>query len=166
MALRSFRFPIHRYCFAVDAVAPYEIPLWHPLVVHLPPALSIAVVVLAALWLLRGRRAWLDALVVITTLAALGTIASFYTGEAAYAQSEGVPIVEELVELHEDAGLVAMWASIALAIVTAALSYRHREGEAGLGIRIAFFLLSLGVVGVIAWTAHVGGLMVWGVPAG
>ena len=99
-------------------------------------------------------------------LGAAGALAAYLTGEEMEAQAEGVPIVEMLVEKHESLGkwtlVVATGATLAVA-ACAWVEARRRTLPAAL--RWITALLVLAAAGLAAWTGHLGGLMVWGVPA-
>lgn len=122
----------------------------------------------AALWLFFDRRWMLMAAAALQTLGWVVTWAAFLTGEALEEQSEGVPIVDELVGFHESMAEWSLWiigvsAVLFLLIIRGTARDVSRSGSA-LWIRIAGFLVALAAAALIAWVSHIGGVMVWGTP--
>ena len=157
----------------------YDIPLWHPVAVHFPPALLVASVGVAALWLVRGTPQWRRCLLFLLLLGAAGTLLAYQTGEAMYAQSQGVPMVELFIDLHESVALYALWAAAGALAVVGALSIWLERRELTerppaadeptplrepLTARATGLLATLLAALLVAYTAHIGGVMVWGVP--
>ena len=143
----------------------YTIPVLHPLLVHFPLALLVAAAPIAVVWALRRTTFWRDAALLLLALGALGALAAYLTGEAMEEQSEGVPIVDRFVEQHETLALWTLGLAAAAMLAFAALSWYERQGsKAGGALRWAAALLAVAAAALVAWTAHLGGLMVWGVP--
>ncbi len=147
----------------------YRIPALHPLAVHFPIALSMVVVIVAGLWLVHNRDTLLTVAVWLQVLVASAAWAAVSTGDVLKEQSEGVPIVDQFVSLHEQLGEYAWYASVALAalLLAARFSARRNTRRAGapLWLRLFVFLALAANFGLIAWVSHIGGIMVWGVPA-
>lgn len=146
----------------------YTIPVLHPVVVHFPVALTVAAAFCAWVWLGSDRIVWLRAVIWLMAVSFLGAVAAWQTGEAMEKQSEGVAIVETFVETHESLGLASM---ITLGVLTAgaflALQVVRRDTSRAGGapaLRWAVALLVTAAACLIGLTAHVGGIMVWGVP--
>ena len=145
----------------------YEIPVWHPVVVHFPPALLVASLGAAIVWFVRGTRHWRRFLLFLLSLSLLGTLLAYFTGDAMHAQSEGVPMVELFVEQHETVALYTLWVTVAALGVVGGFTIwlerarRAREPFAG---RLAALIVTLAATLLVAYTAHIGGVMVWGVP--
>ncbi len=143
----------------------YTIPVWHPVTVHFPIVLLLVAALAAVVWAWRGSAAWRGAALLLMALGTAGAFASRITGEAMAEQSEGVPVVEMFIENHEKG---ALWTVITGALATAALLaawYAGRRGvRVGWAIRAGIALLALAAAALVAWTGHLGGLMVWGVP--
>lgn len=151
----------------MDQVLQYEIPVLHPVAVHFPIVLVLLAAFVAVVWLLRDRMVWLIAASYIQAAGLIGSIIAFLSGEVMEEQSEGVPIVDELVHLHEDAALVAAWLtgiSVAAFLLATYLTRRDtsRPGSP-FWLRLLATLLAVGAAVAIAWTALIGGTMVWGV---
>lgn len=137
---------------------------FHPKLVHIPMALGvlmplIAGGVLLAWW--RGwlpRRAWLLAVGLQAILLASGALA-MRSGEAEEDRVERV-VPERLIEEHEEAAEVFVWASggvLALMLLAAALGSR----KAGLPTAAAATLGTLLVLGLGYRTGQAGGSLVY-----
>lgn len=155
----------------LQALSTYEIPIWHPIVVHYPIALVAAGMLAALGWLVVGTRFWRHCTVYLYGLGLAATGAAYWTGEEAYEQSKDVPIVDELAPVHAD---YAAYTLAAVAVVTVVLAAAVvwinrrplRVGDAAVDpfwIRAVVVLLSAAATTLIVYTAHLGGLMVWGV---
>lgn len=152
----------------MDAVFQYEIPALHPLAVHFPLALILAAALTALIWCFRGTAFWRNATLLIMALGTIGAACAYFTGDAMKEQSEGVPIVEDLAGLHEEMGLYTLIASAAASvalIVFRLLVSSARTGRDPLLSRIAVACLVFTAAALVAWTAHIGAIMTWGVVA-
>lgn len=152
----------------IDQLADYSIPVLHPVVVHFPVALSVVALVTAGIWLWRNRPEWWRVTLLMQSLAALGTLIAVQTGEAMQEQSEGVAMVDQFVELHESTGERALWLlglSLVILLFTRWMGARETE-YAGVRFRwrLAAFVAVLATAVLVGLTAHIGGLMTWGVP--
>lgn len=151
-----------------DQLAEYTIPVLHPVVVHFPVALSVAALVTAGIWLVRNSPDWWRATLLLQALSALGTLMAVRTGEVMEEQSEGVAMVDQFVELHETMGERALWLmGVSLVVLLFARWMGNREtSHAGVRFRwrLMAFLIVLTSVVLVGLTAHIGGLMTWGVP--
>lgn len=155
-------------CPLFEQVFQYRISALHPLLVHFPIAVVFLSLAAAALWLFFDRRWMLVAAAVLQTLGWVATWAAFLTGEALEEQSEGVPIVDELVGFHESMAEWSLWvigvsALVFLLMIRMAARDVSRPGSA-LWMRVAGFLVALAAAALIAWVSHIGGVMVWGTP--
>ncbi|WP_456429453.1 DUF2231 domain-containing protein [Rhodocaloribacter sp.] len=153
----------------MEKVLQYEIPVWHPIAVHFPMALILTGAVCMALWLIRGAHFWRSCALLVYAFGMAGALFAYFTGEAMEEQVEGTPIVEELVRLHEDMGLYTLiFTGLTLAgIVALTIWERYRpiarpQADPVL-IRFGLGLLAVISAALVAWTAHIGGIMVWGV---
>ena len=117
-------------------------------------------------WLFRDRIQWLVSAFYIQLLSLIGSILAYLSGEEMEAQSEGVPIVDELVHTHEEAALFATLAVGLSALVLLVTLVVHRSKtehpDTPLGMRLLATIFVLLAAILIALTAHVGGTMVWG----
>lgn len=148
----------------------YEIPIWHPIVVHFPIGLLAAGTLSVVIWLLLGRPFWRNCSAFLYGLGAAAAGAAYWTGEAAHEQSEDVPIVDELAPLHVDYATYTLVLSIltAAALLAAIIWSRYRplrigdRGQDSLWVRLTITVLAVLTAVLLTYTAHVGGLMVWG----
>lgn len=153
----------------MEPLQTYEIPLLHPLAVHFPIALLVVGTVAVLLWVGKPTAFWYRCATLVYLAGSLGTIAAYFTGEAAEDYGEDVPIVEEIVELHEQ---MAIW-TLAATLITLLtlvllrpqlLSGTKDQTPPAFPIRVAVGVLAVVATILVAWTSHLGGLMVWGVP--
>jgi uncharacterized membrane protein len=148
----------------VDQVFRYKIPALHPVVVHFPVVLVLVATIFVILWAIHNRRSMLVSAVWIQMAAFAAIVGSYLSGQVMAENSEGVPIVDALVGLHEEAAWISMWmAGITLvtAIVVLVRS-RRNVSSTETWIRLIVSLLALLTSLGILWTAHIGGTMVWG----
>ena len=160
----------------MDSFADYTIPVWHPLVVHLPIAALALAGVASLIWALTRHRGWFVACVFLSVAGAVGAAAAYLSGDAMLEQAAGVPVVDELVGLHKQLGLLTLlsaiigaicWAAVAIANPkTAGLEGAQADRRAPSNwIRAGLVLVTLVAAFLGLRTGHLGGIMVWGVPA-
>lgn len=151
-----------------DQLVDYTIPLLHPVVVHFPVALALAVVLTGAFWLARNKMRWWRMSVILELLALVGGVAAMRTGEAMKEQSEGVAMVDRFVEWHETMGERAVWAMGLAIVVLLAMRWIGLRETAHAGVRLRWrligFLFILIAAILVTLTGHIGGIMTWGVP--
>jgi uncharacterized membrane protein len=157
----------------METVFEYRIPVLHPLVVHFPLALLLASALAAVVWMFRGTAFWRRCLLFVLSLGTAGALLAYFTGDAMEEQSEGVPLVDALGELHEQMGLFTLLAALAACAGVAVFSFRQerqhsRHWRSQVPRDPILYRLVLGLVvciaaALVAWTAHIGGTMVWGV---
>lgn len=153
---------------AMDAVFQYEIPVLHPLAVHFPLALLLAAAMTALVWCFRGTFFWRQSTLLLTALGTIGAALAYTSGDAMEEQSEGVPIVEDLVGLHEEMGLYTLIVSAAATIVLVVFAIvvrRTNERRDPILARVMVACLVFLAAALVAWTAHIGATMTWGVVA-
>ncbi len=155
-----------------DSVFEYSIPYWHPLAVHFPLVFLLLAGGTSAVYAIIGTALWRRALL---TFLALGAAAAFWaerTGEALHDSMEGTPIVEELVEFHQTAAHWTVRASLVALLVGIGLTYWWRRRTASrtrplqtirepIWMRLVLLILAGTAAMLVAYTAHVGGVMVW-----
>ncbi len=153
----------------MEKVLQYEIPVWHPIAVHFPIALIFTGAVCVLLWLLRSSTFWRKCALVLYAFGMAGALFAYFTGEAMEEQVEGAPIVEELVHLHEEMGLYTLIVTgfVLVVLLTLTVWARYRpiakpQSDLVL-IRLGMGLLAILSAALVLWTAHIGGVMVWGV---
>lgn len=148
----------------------YEIPFLHPLLVHFPIALILFGAVTVVTWAVVARPFWYRVSVLAFAAGAASALAAYLTGEDAEHAAEDVPIVEEIVHLHEDLAIYTLAATVITLIalivaqphLLAMRDHGHRPPAAAT-IRWAVAALALAAGVLVAWTGHLGGIMVWGV---
>lgn len=153
----------------MDHVLRYQIPVVHPFVIHFPIALVIVALVFVLVWIFRDRIFWMRNAIIVQVFGFIGAMAAYLTGEAMKEQSEGVPIVEDLVHAHEDAALIALiLIGVSIVSLVGARLFSNRDTShpgTRFWIRLVVGMIAVAAAVAVAWTAHIGGTMVWGVSA-
>jgi uncharacterized membrane protein len=90
---------------------------------------------------------------------AVGAIVSYLTGEAAEETVENLGgISKNLIEQHEEFGLIALFTLLGLGIMSlTALILTLKKSSYTRAAALATFLISIISFGVIAWTGYLGG---------
>jgi uncharacterized membrane protein len=151
----------------METVLQYEIPVLHPLAVHFPVALLVAAAGFAVVWAATGHALWRRVSAAALFVGTAGAAFAYFTGEAMKELSEDIPIVEDLVGLHENLALATLLVSVAMSIVACLIEWRRRRSSVDASDSVPFrviVLLGFIVVAALVLVAgHVGGIMVWGV---
>ncbi len=151
----------------MDAVFDYRIPVFHPLAVHLPVTLLLVSALAAIIWMFRGTAFWRRCLVFLMFLSAPAALLAYLTGDAMKDRSEGVPIIDELVGLHERMALLTLIVTMIVAVFLGLYALRvERIGGIKadpVQARVGFSLMIFVAAALVAWTAHIGAAMTWGV---
>lgn len=126
----------------------------HPAVIHYPIALgTIGSLVLLAYAIL--RRDWLRWFgPILLTLALAGAGAAYFSGESASDRAEHAGVPDKEIEQHES---LAIWSIGVLALATL-LAWATVAGRRGVWVAAP---LSVAAAGLILWTAHYGGRLVY-----
>lgn len=149
----------------------YEIPYLHPLAVHVPMVLLLLAAGVAVVYAARGTVLWRSAALVLLALGAAGAWFAVQTGETLAEAVEGEPMVDLVGGAHETAAEWTAWTSTVGALLFAGVAvWRRRqpatpEAADPLLVRLALLVAALAAAALVAWTGHLGGIMVWGVPA-
>jgi uncharacterized membrane protein len=126
----------------------------HPAIVHFPIALS-AVGALAAIAYLLLRRDWLRWFApILLSLALLGAVAAYFSGNAAEDRAEAIGVPEKAIEQHEETGLWALGVVGLACLLTWATHARRR------GVWLSA-LVACAAAGLILWNGHLGGKLVF-----
>ena len=157
-----------------DLISQYDIPYLHPLMVHFPLVLLLLGAGVAVLYAALGRPVWRLAALGLFALGAAGAFAAHQTGEAMEHEMEGEPIVDAVLPAHERMAEYTLWASLLATLAYGGLTAAARRTTEDsirsrtepLAWRLAALLPALAAAALVAWTAHLGGIMVWGVPIG
>ena len=153
----------------LDQLSSYTIPVFHPMMVHFPIVLTVLAAICCAGWLFRDHLFWLYSSIWLAALGFIGALLSTRTGETMEEQGEGIAIIDDLVQLHEQMAERVTWV-LGISLVVLVFGFWQsrqdlvRPGTA-LWIRILSFILLLAAAVMVSLTAHIGGLMSWGVPA-
>ena len=156
----------------MDLLAQYEIPYLHPLAVHFPLVLLLLAGAVGLAYAIRGTALWRRALLVFLALGAATAYWAGETGETLEDDVRGEPMVEAIVDTHEQGAEWTLWAALgALAVAVGVTVWVRRlpaptevAQQEPLALRLVLLVVALVPAGLVAWTAHLGGLMVWGVP--
>ncbi len=161
----------------IETVLEYTIPYQHALAVHFPLVLLLLAAGAAAGYAVRGSAAWRHAVLWLLGLGAASAYWARATGPALLGDMEGTPIVDRLIETHATAAnwTVGLSALALLAALGGTLWWRRRQARYVLGapggalppeplaLRVGLLVPTLLAALAVAWTGHVGAVMVWGV---
>ena len=128
----------------------------HPMVVHFPIALLMAAWVIETLALVLRRSGWHKISLWNMGLGTLGALAAVLSGRQAMAAAKHSMEIYQVMELHERLGYVV------LVLAAAITAWRLFRGDR-LGRRSRWLLWGLltCAVGLTAFSAHLGGRMVY-----
>ena len=140
-----------------------SLPNWHPAFVHFPIALAPLALFFDVGALLMRKAEWLErAATAVWVLAAVAGFVAYETGESAADGLVGVPAsVEPLIGTHSDWGHWAFYGLAGFAVVRLVVALRDRDREK-IWLRWALLLPAAAVFGVVAYTAELGGQLVYG----
>lgn len=135
---------------------------FHPLAAHTPIAVLMAAAISEMLYLKYRSSALTGASRFCAVLGALGAIATAGLGWLMYLNHYKAG--QELLENHKWAGTIAGIASLPIALLGEWGARRaHRAGKAWHGFsRWTFRIAIFAIAGLIAFTAHLGGISHWG----
>ena len=153
-----------------DLLSQYDIPYLHPLAVHFPIVLLLLAAGAAVLYALVGRGVWRLAALGLFALGTLGAVVAGQTGETLKQDVEGEPVVEAVLGTHERVAEVTTWAAALATLAYGGLTVAARRRDAAsarepLAWRLAALVPAVAAALLVAYTGHLGGVMVWGVPA-
>lgn len=153
----------------LDLLTEYVIPYQHPLAVHFPVVLLLLGAAAALGYLALGRPAWRLAALLLCALGAGTAVWASETGETLQETVEGEPLAEVVLDSHQAGAAWTVRLSLLSVVALGGASVVARRR--GLGAPEPWWLrlaaLPAGAAaGLVAYTSHLGGIMVWGVPAG
>jgi uncharacterized membrane protein len=126
----------------------------HPMVVHFPIALGL-VGALAAVVYLFLRKEWLRWFApVLLTIALLGAVGAYFSGQNAEDRAEKLKVPETAIEEHEESSLYGL-GLIAVAALLSWATHAKRRGE------WVSTIVAVLAAAAIARTAHLGGQLVF-----
>ena len=158
----------------MDLLTQYEISFLHPLAVHFPLVLLLLAGAAGLAYAALGTAVWRNAVMIFLVLGAAGAFWAQQTGQTLKTAKRGEPMVEAIVETHQGSAEWTLWAALgALVVFTAASVWLRRlptptaVGEKDpFALRAGLALVALVPAALVAYTAHLGALMVWGRPVG
>ncbi|MEO8588800.1 MAG: DUF2231 domain-containing protein [Flavobacteriales bacterium] len=129
----------------------------HAMLVHFPIALLIVGFLFQLIGLFRANTFYRKAALYLLVLGALGTVATYLSGDQAGEGIEDGPL-EAPMDLHEDAATFTLWLTVATGVffVALALLKYTRTWTTVIGT-----ILFAAVVGGIARTGYLGGQLVY-----
>jgi uncharacterized membrane protein len=148
---------------------PFDAPHIHLMINHFPIILGVVGCVAGIIAWVTGRRdAWLYAVVTLT-LAALTVVPVHLTGDsAADVMKHRWYVVRESIEKHDDMSGITMWVMLIAGVASAYAWWRMvRRGEhapSPAWLRAFIVIAALGGTGLGAYTAYLGGEIVYGSP--
>jgi len=126
----------------------------HPAIVHFPIALT-AVGALSAVVYLLIRREWIRWFApVLLSLALLGAVAAYFSGESAKDRAEKLGVPEAAIEKHEETGI---W-GLGVTGLACLLSWATHTRRRGVWLSAA---VALTASGIFLWNGHLGGQLVF-----
>lgn len=132
-------------------------PHLHALVIHFPIALLMAGFLSELIALLSKKRFFKNASLYLLLLGTLGAIVAYVSGSyAGDGMTDG--LLQEPMELHEDAALVTLLLAIITALLRAAMYYFDYQKAWAQWVS---FLLFAALVGFVARTGYLGGQLVF-----
>lgn len=152
----------------MDLLSQYTIPYLHPLAVHFPLVLLLLSVPTSAMWLLTKREMWQQSTFHLSALAFAASVFAKKTGETLADGVEGEPMVEQILDAHAAAADYVVLISLVLVLLMTLAWFAGRYEKGAFAqktpMRIVVLVVTLLAAGLVAYTAHLGGLMTWGVP--
>jgi uncharacterized membrane protein len=139
---------------------PLRDELYHPLIVHLPIAISIIWVLFeSTLLLLRKKRREMDlSFVLLSSFGAISAFLANLTGELAESIHHTAASAEvmKLIEYHSDLAVYIVWFYVVLLVVASVIMVANFEW-----LRILRFGIACGLLIVVAIAAHRGAMLVF-----
>ncbi len=129
---------------------------FHPLTVHFPIALLMAALLIETLALAFKKSTWHRIALWNLALGTLGAAVAVLTGRQAAATAKHSFEIHQIMILHERLG----YAVLALAVVTVGWRLLKRDALSRRGRWVTWGLLGL-ACGILAFSAHLGGRMVY-----
>jgi len=132
-------------------------PHLHALIIHFPIALLIVGFLSEIIALWSKKEFFKNASLYLLLLGAIGAIAAYTSGSYA---GEGMTdgILQEPMEIHEEAALVTLWLAIITALIRVAMRYFDYQKA---WAQWASFLLFAVLIGYVARTGYLGGQLVF-----
>lgn len=132
----------------------------HLALTHVPVILIFVGLTILVVGLFTKNRTLIKASYTAVLVAGISAVPVFFSGEEAEEAVEHLPgVLEALIERHEEIAKVAMFSTMAAALVAFAALVALKRNAATKFFRAAVLLLVIGASGVMVQTAHLGGLI-------
>ena len=132
----------------------------HLLVVHLPVVGILAATVMMTLALIRNSEFMARTAIGLVVFGALLAAPAYFSGPYANdVVKRFTPIDDHLVEQHALIAKAAFFATVLLAAIAIKIWCDARGGETGKGTRIGLLCAMLVIAWLMAWAAHLGGII-------
>lgn len=144
-------------------------PHLHLMINHFPVILTVVGTAVLVLAFLRPRRGiWLYAAATLT-LSGLSAYPTFFTGdEAADVMRHKWYVVPAMIHAHDNAASITVWVLLVMGAMAAYAWWRMMRATTPTlppkWLRIVVLVLALGGTGAVAWTAYLGGRIVYDSP--
>ncbi|CAM3396140.1 hypothetical protein [Rhodothermus bifroesti] len=139
----------------LQPVLPLDTAHLHLMVNHLPlfGVLLGLLVGLYGAW--RREESIVRVALMLFVLAGLGAVAAYFTGHGAEEMVEALGRSHDAIEAHEEAGNLAVYLTIALAVLSLVMLVRRRPIAPAW--RTALFVVAVVTFGVVGYAANLGG---------
>jgi uncharacterized membrane protein len=129
----------------------------HLLLTHLPVLGTLFGLGLGAYAVLFHKPDVLKAALGVFVIAAMLAGAAYFTGEGAEEVAEGIGLTESVVEPHESAAVFALVGAAVLGLLALVVLVIFRARRVAAPLAVGVLVLGLGVMGLMAYTANLGG---------
>ncbi len=132
----------------------------HLLTVHLPVVGMLAGLLLMSLALLRDSESLTRTAIGFVVFGTLFAAPAYFSGpEAMEVANRFAEIDEHLVEQHAIAAKASFFASVVLASIAIKVWWESTRMKTGKGTRVVLLCAMLVIAWLMAWTAHLGGII-------
>ena len=132
----------------------------HLLTVHLPVVGMLAALVLMTVALVRDSETMVRTAIGFVVFGTVLGAPAYFSGPEAMEVAKGFASIDEhLVEQHAILAKAAFFASVVLAAIAIKVWWDARGAQTGKGTRIGLLCATLVIAWLMAWTAHLGGII-------
>jgi len=132
----------------------------HLLTVHLPVVGMFAALVLMTLAIVRGSEAMVRTALGFVIFGTLFAAPAYFSGPAAMKVLKGFTAVDEhLIEQHAILARGAFYAAVLLAAIGLKIWLSSTSSTTSRGVRVGLLCAILAIAWLMAWTAHLGGII-------
>jgi uncharacterized membrane protein len=143
----------------------YAIPVWHPLLVHLPIVLIPLGFLALCLFLYNKEMVWRRICLFLYAFSLIFGYLAYTSGETLEHQTEGEAQTELFVHDHENGAKAVIALTLMIFSLLCVAEIRQRQNKKiPQALYITLFVMGLTDVIAIAYTGHLGALMTWGIP--